>query len=384
MSNDHHATVLAGIPQTNLSLYHKIRFSVGDPTVFIQLPSAKRILILRDIEIARAKQTAHADEFFCNTDFAPPNGLSGDRETATAQALVECLKLNNITSVTSDRTLPLIYAHMIEQAGITLTCDLDLGVMERRSKDESELVHLRNAQSITEEIMRYACELIFNTTADKSGQLIHEGSPLTSEHMISLIDIAFLKHGATTPHGSIVAGGPIGSDCHHRGTGILHTQQPIIIDIFPHIRSTGYNGDCTRTICHGDIPDQLAKMHKAVFEAKAAAQDATKSGATGEDVHNAAISVIMNSGYSIGVAHDSDPDTHTTMAHGTGHGIGLDVHEPPLLDINGPELVVGDVITIEPGLYCKAIGGLRIEDMVAVTETGYENFNTLPTDLHWD
>jgi len=383
MTNEHHAIVLAGIPQTNLSLFHKIRFTVGDPTVYIQLPTGKRILILRDIEIARAKQSAHADEFYCNADFTPEAGLSGDREIATAQALAECLKQNNITSVTSDRTLPLVYAHMIEQAGISLACDLDLGVMERRAKDHSELAHLRNAQAITEQVMRYACELIFCTTADKDGQLIHEGTPLTSEHMISLIDIAFLQRGASTPHGSIVAGGPIGADCHHRGTGILHTSQPIIIDVFPHIRATGYNGDCTRTICHGDIPDQLAKMHKAVFEAKAAAQDATKPGTTGEDVHQAAIEVITDHGYSFGIAKDSDPDTHTTMAHGTGHGIGLDVHEPPLLDYNAPELVVGDVLTIEPGLYSKSIGGLRIEDMVAVTKAGYENYNTLPTGLHW-
>ncbi|MGV6814380.1 MAG: M24 family metallopeptidase [Phycisphaerales bacterium] len=383
MSNEHHAIVLAGIPQTNLSLFHRIRFSVGDPTAFIQLPTGKRILILRDIEIARAKQSAHADEFYCNADFTPENGLSGDREIATAQALAECLKGNDITSVTSDRSLPLVYAHMIEHAGITLDCDLDLGVMERRAKDASELAHLRNAQAITEEVMRYACELIFNTAADSQGQLIHEGTPLTSERMISLIDIAFLQRGASTPHGSIVAGGPIGADCHHRGAGVLRTSEPIIIDIFPHIRATGYHGDCTRTICHGDIPDQLAKMHAAVFEAKAAAEAATKPGTTGEDVHKAAIGVIQAHGYSLGIAKDTDPDSYTTMAHGTGHGIGLDVHEPPLLDFNGPELIVGDVITIEPGLYSKSIGGLRIEDMVAVTEDGYENFNTLPTGLHW-
>jgi Xaa-Pro aminopeptidase len=71
------------------------------------------------------------------------------------------------------------------------------------------------------------------------------------------------------------------------------------------------------------------------------------------------------------------------MPHGTGHGIGLDVHEPPLIDVGGPELVEGDVLTIEPGLYCKAIGGIRIEDMVAVTKDGIENFNTLQTGLAW-
>jgi Xaa-Pro aminopeptidase len=71
------------------------------------------------------------------------------------------------------------------------------------------------------------------------------------------------------------------------------------------------------------------------------------------------------------------------MVHGTGHGVGLDVHEPPLLDFGGPKLVVGDALTIEPGLYCKAIGGVRVEDMVIVTADGCENLNTLPEGLEW-
>ena len=180
-----------------------------------------------------------------------------------------------------------------------------------------------------------------------------------------------------------MACGPIGADCHHRGEGELKTGQPIIIDIFPHIRSTGYNGDCTRTIVHGHIPDEVAKMHAAVLEAKQAAEAVCKAGATGEDVHLAAIGVIKKHGYNAGLPADDAPDSFCSMVHGTGHGIGLEVHEPPLLDMKGPELVVGDVLTIEPGLYCKAIGGLRIEDMVAVTEDGCENFNALPTGLQW-
>ena len=356
---------------------------MGDPTVYIHIDNGPRIMILRDIEIARAKQTARADEFYSPADFAPLSGLSGDRQVATAQSLAQCLLKNNIRSVTADQSLPLIYAHMIKEAGIDLTCDLNLGIMERRSKDETELTHLRNAQFITEQVMRFACQRILNATANSKGQLIHDGEPLTSEYMISQIDIEFLKLGASTPHGSIVACGPIGSDCHHRGAGILHTSQPVIIDIFPHIRATGYNGDCTRTIVHGDIPNEVTKMHTAVLEAKNAAQSVTKPGVTGEDVHNAVVKVIQSHGYQVGLPKDSDPDTVCTMTHGTGHGIGLEVHEPPLLDFKGPALVVGDVLTIEPGLYCKAIGGLRIEDMVAVTKSGCENFNSLPTDLQW-
>ena len=71
------------------------------------------------------------------------------------------------------------------------------------------------------------------------------------------------------------------------------------------------------------------------------------------------------------------------MPHGTGHGIGLDVHEPPLLDRNGPTLLAGDVVTIEPGLYSNATGGVRIEDMVLVTDQGCDTFNELPEGLTW-
>jgi Xaa-Pro aminopeptidase len=374
---------MAGIPQTNLGLYHKIRFSVGDPCAYIETDDGMRVLIIRDIEMERAKQSARADKVFCPADFEPEEGLDGDRETATAQALAECLMRGGITSVTADRSLPLIYAFMMQSEGIELECDIDLGVHERRSKDAEELGHLRAAQATTETVMRQICEMILGSAADADGTLIHDGTPLTSERVISMIDIAFLEHGATTPHGSIAACGPIGSDCHHRGAGDLKTGQPIIIDIFPHIRKTGYNGDCTRTIVHGTIPAEVARMHAAVLEAKNAGEAVIKPGVTGEEVHQAVIDVIKAHGYNAGLPADDAPDSFCSMVHGTGHGIGLEVHEQPLLDLRGPELVVGDVLTIEPGLYCKAIGGLRIEDMVAVTEDGCENFNTLPTDLQW-
>lgn len=380
------ATVFAGSPMTNLALYHQIRFSVGDPTALIILPkngSPHRLLMIRDIEMDRAKKTARADEVVCPKDFAPTDWETGDRELETAQSVAECLSQHKITTAIVDRTLPAIYAHYITKAGIQIHCDSELGVLDRRSKDPQELQHLREAQSITEGCMRMACETIARSTADSNGQLIHDGQPLTSERMFQMIDIWFLENGGATPHGSIVAGGPIGSDCHDRGHGPLYTGQPIIIDLFPYIKSSHYHGDCTRCVVHGDIPNEVTKMHIAVIEAKEAAQNAVRPGVTADSVHQAAIKVIKAHGYQTGIPDESAPDTTCSMVHGTGHGIGLDVHEPPLLDVGGPELVLGDVLTIEPGLYCKAIGGIRIEDMVAVTETGIENFNSLPTDLSW-
>ena len=124
-------------------------------------------------------------------------------------------------------------------------------------------------------------------------------------------------------------------------------------------------------------------MHEAVRAAKEAGVASIRSGTTGEDVHRATIEVIRKHGFEVGLPPEDAPSEWCGMVHGTGHGVGLQVHEPPLLDFNAPELVVGDVLTVEPGVYCAAIGGIRIEDMVAVTEDGCENFNRLPEGLSW-
>jgi len=380
------ATVMAGIPQLNGGLYRRIRFSVVDPVVYVALPAEdgreKTVLILRDIEMDRARRQARVDQVACPADFAPEGGLSGDRETATAQAAAECLRRAGVGRVVGDRTLPLIFADLIRQAGIAVECDPELGVIERRSKDEQEIAWLREAQQVTEGAMKMACELIASATAGPGGVLVRDGQPLTSERVRAAIDHWLLDRGYSNPP-SIVAGGPGGADCHNLGSGPLTTAQPVIVDIFPRNRQTLYHGDCTRTVVHGDIPDEIARMHAVVREAKAAATAAVKAGVTGEAVHLATREVITRRGFDVGPPAEDSPGSRCAMVHGTGHGVGLDVHEPPLLDMNGPELVAGDVVTIEPGLYQNDVGGVRVEDMVVVTEDGCENLNTLHEGLDW-
>lgn len=380
------AIVMAGIPETNKTLYHRIRFLVGDPAALVELPgdgdSRSTTLILRDIEMARARQHARADDVACPADFAPESGLSGDRETATAQSTAELLGRNGIRHVVSDRTLPLIYAHEIQRAGIAIDCDTDMGILERRAKDEQEVEWLRAAQQATEGAMEMACRLVANASAGAAGVLQHDGAPLTSERLRAAIDVWLLERGFSNPT-SIVACGADCADCHNHGSGPLRTEQSVIIDIFPVDRETLYNGDCTRTSVHGDISSELERMLAAVVEAKAAAIAATRAGVSGEDVHRATCAVIEKHGFNLSLPPDDAPDTYTGMTHGTGHGIGLDVHEPPLLDFSGPQLIKGDALTIEPGVYGRAFGGVRVEDMVIVTDDGCENLNHLPEILDW-
>ncbi len=379
------ATLFAGIPAHNCALYHQIRFQAGDPAALVVLGdngSRRRRLIIRDIEMDRARASARADDVSAPADFEPAGGLSADRETATAQAAAEMLRREGVSRVRADRTLPLSYAHEIEAAGIELVYDPDLGVRDRRAKDEQELAWLREAQQTTERCVRMACETIASAEAGAGGDLSLEGEPLTSERVRAMIDVWLLERGYLNEM-CIVAGGTQGGDCHERGSGQLRTGEPVIIDVFPRNRVTLYNGDCTRTVCHGQAPDELVRMHAAVVEAKRDAIAATRAGVTGEDVHRATIAALARHGYRFCRPVEVTSDDEAAMVHGTGHGVGLEVHEPPLLDMGAPPLVAGDVLTIEPGLYRRSLGGVRVEDMAAVTPSGADNFNSIPDGLSW-
>ena len=379
------ARLMAGIPQVNRTFYQWIRFSVGDPAAWVEVPTetgTRSTLILRDIEMGRARQHARADAVACPSDFEPAGGLSGDRETATAQAAAELLRRAQVRQVTTDRTLPFIFAHFAREAGIEVVYDEAWGVAERRTKDVVEVTHLREAQAMTERAMEMACRRVARAEANSQGVLVADGEPLTSDRLRTEIDTFLMQHGYNNPT-SIVASGPQGADCHDHGHGELRTGEPVIIDIFPCNRETLYNGDCTRTVVHGEVSERLRAMHAAVVQAKAAAIAATRAGVTGEEVHAATSQSMRDAGFEMGLPQDDSPLSYCGMTHGTGHGIGLDVHEPPLLDKGGPVLVVGDALTIEPGLYCREVGGVRVEDMVIVTEEGCENLNQLPEGLTW-
>ena len=379
------ARIAAGIPEVHSSLYWRIRFSVGDQVVLIELPTAtgsESVLILRDIEMDRARQHARVDRVACPAHFAPEGGLSGDRETANAQAAAECLRRAGVTHAVGDRTLPLIFADFARKAGITIECDPERWVKERRQKSPEEIEHLREAQRITEGAIQLACEMIANASARADGVLMHEGQPLTSERVRAAVDHWLLDRNFVNPM-AIIAGGPSAADCHFYGFGELRTSEPVIVDIFPRYRLTRYNGDCTRTVVHGDIPDEVKRMHAAVRSAKLAAEQTIKVGATGEAVHRATIQAMLDAGYAFGLPAEDAQLSYCALTHGTGHGIGLDVHEPPLLDIKGPALLAGEALTVEPGLYRRDLGGVRIEDMVIVTEGGCDNLNTLSDELSW-
>ncbi len=374
------ARIMAGIPDLNASLFRRIGVPLGDPAAWIELDS-RRIALVRDLEMDRVLQIGHADEVTCPGEHPPPAGLSPDRETATAESVAQFLRAAKVEKIYADRSLPYIFVWHLEQAEIEVLYDENLGVLDRRTKTSQEIEYLAAAQRTTEEVMRMICETIARASVAADGTLQHDGETLTSERVRSMAAFEFIQRNFSMSHGAIVATTPHVADCHHSGAGPLYTERPIVIDLFPRDESTRYWGDCSRTVVHGQASDTVKAMHSAVLEAKATAIAALTAGTTAHAVHAASENVLTRHGYPSSRGTITD---HPSIQHGTGHGIGLDLHEPILLDFDGGEILEGEVFTIEPGLYGRHDGGIRIEDMLVVTRGEARNLNTLPETLNWD
>ncbi len=382
---DRDALLIAGAPSSHLTLYHRVGFRCGDPAAFIQTPQGSTFIV-RDIELPRAAKQARADLVARPNDFMPDGvaSLSGDRETATAQAAAECLRRAGVKRVRLDRHTGMIYADHCRAAGVEPVYDPELGVADRRVKTAEEQQGLEQAQAVTQQGIELVCRLIARAEVGDDGVLMHEGKVLTSEIARRAASVFFLDQGFSEPAGSIVAGFPHTADCHHRGAGPLRTGQAVIVDLFPCDAATGLFGDCTRTVVHGQPSEAVQRMHDAVLASKAAAESVCRPGATGGEVHQATQMALRTAGFA---APDEAPEGLTqepTMPHGTGHGVGLAVHEPILLaaGVTAP-LLAGEALTIEPGLYSTRDGGVRVEDLVLTTDDGCRVVGDLPTGLDW-
>jgi len=195
----------------------------------------------------------------------------------------------------------------------------------------------------------------------------------TSEKAHALIDAVLTKHGCESPEGHIVSGGKEGASPHAKGNGVLQAGEPIVIDIYPRSKKTGYFADMTRTVCIGNASAKVQKMYDAVLGAQELALSMIKPGAACVDIQKAVEEFFTDAGF-ITSGKGTEFAFVEGFVHGVGHGVGLNVHEAPRIGRGSADILrEGDVVTIEPGLYYKKVGGVRLEDMVLVTADGCRN-----------
>ncbi len=221
----------------------------------------------------------------------------------------------------------------------------DVLTSQRATKDAHEMIALRAALALTDDVYAAVSRSI------RPGQ--------TEREVAWFIEREFRDRGGDGPaFATIVAAGPNAARPHHAsGDRRLQEGEPIIIDMGACV--DGYNGDLTRTVCFGPAPDRLCEVYNAVNRANRAAIASAGPGVPVKDVDGAARTLIREAGFG------------DFFVHSLGHGLGLQVHEAPSLnESSNAVLQVGQVFTIEPGVYIPEWGGVRIEDVAVVIDAG--------------
>ncbi len=271
-------------------------------------------------------------------------------------------------------SFPLGYARELEKAKINVRPAEGLFWPERASKTDKDLKLMRRALQITEAGLARAMEVLKASRRGADGKLRWSAKVLTSEILRAEIDSAILRAGGT-PANTIVAGGDQACDPHERGSGPLRANSLIILDIFPRDAKSGYYGDLTRTVVRGRASEAQRRLWVTVKEGQEWALGQIKAGVDGMTIHRGIQDLFEKRGYKTGVKKGR----RVGFFHGTGHGLGLDIHEYPRLQ--KVVLREREVVTVEPGLYYPGLGGVRIEDVVAVTRTGCKMLSSFPKQL---
>ncbi|WP_254271448.1 M24 family metallopeptidase [Haloarcula marina] len=361
---------LVDADSTDSDQYYLSGFDAPDPFVTLY-DGETHLLFPRSLEYGRAVREARAEsvERYVDFDHAKLVDEHGPEE-AVSHVLARFLRSYDVDSVAVPPRFPLKTADGLRARGVSVTADTDGVVTEiRATKTEEEIDHVRAAQRANEASMQAAEDLLRSATVADDGTLEHDGEALTSERVKEEIEVTLLRHGCSLDE-TIVACGSDAADPHDRGSGPLSAEAAIIVDIFPQDKATKYHADMTRTFSVGEPSETIREWYDLTERAMDAAFDALEPGATGKAVHDAVCDVYEDAGLP---TLRSDDRAETGFIHSTGHGVGLDVHELPRLSPAGGELKPGHVVTIEPGLYDPEVGGVRIEDLVVVTEDGYEN-----------
>ena len=361
-------------------LRHEVPVAIPDPFLYAER-EGRRVVVLHSLEIPRVREEAPDLEIVpleqLGSDELFSQGLKG-WEITLELALRACRELG-IESAAVPESFPVGHADHLRANGIELTIARDLFENRRRAKNETELRGIRNAQKACEAALDASRELLRRAQANGGGLEV-DGKPLTSERLKRVIEEVFADHDVEGGD-MIVSHGPQTAVGHEMGSGQIAPNEPIVFDLFPRDKATGCYADMTRTYVVGEPSDEVKEWYRLVKEALDTSTAGVKPGVNGRKLYEQVCDIFQQAGYKTQLNKEPGEVLEDGFFHGLGHGVGLEVHELPTMGRVGHDLVAGDVVTVEPGLYRSGYGGLRLEDLVLVTENGYEVITDYPYDL---
>jgi len=355
------AIMLAGSAGDCPDIEYATGFRAMDPVLYLRR-RRRAVLVVPEMEAGRAERTARG------VSVATPRGLGlvGTTRRGLAEWAVALARRERVRAIRVPDSFPHGVARRLQRAGVRVHLLRGAAFPERAVKTPEELRRMAETQQAAVIAMRAAIALIEAASVDADGFLRCRGRRLTSEDVRRAIAKVLFDHTCLCRE-VIVAGGRQAADPHERGHGPLREREAIVIDIFPQHEGHGYWGDLTRTVVKGAASRALRAMYDAVRSAQSAALAQVRGGVQCRTVHLSAAREFERRG----LRTTRRPGGGMGFIHGTGHGVGLAVHEAPSLGLNRQRLRRGNVVTVEPGLYYPDVGGVRIEDTVVVTRGGW-------------
>jgi Xaa-Pro aminopeptidase len=352
------------------ALRHEVPISIGDPFLYVE-SNGTRAVLASSLERPRIEEIGGLeiiDENDIGWDELIASGI--ERWDADFEAAVRAVEHFGLEHAVVPPEFPLELADRLRTKGIEIHTDAAEFTRRRRAKTPAELDGIRRAQRAADAAMARAAELL------------RSGESLTAEQVRLEMQAVCSSMGCTLAADAIVGPGAQGAIGHDPGSGPLPPQTPIIVDIWPRDDASACYADMTRTFVVGPVPDDIAEWHALTREALEATRAAVRPGVTGKSVWEAACDVYERAGHATQRTKEPGKILRDGFFHGLGHGVGLDVHEEPGLGRGGSaELIAGDVVTLEPGTYRQGYGGIRLEDLVLVTDNGCETLTDFPYEL---
>ncbi len=374
------ALLVIAASEHDSNLYYATRFLAPDPFVFLQTENRK-ILLMTDLEIDRARSEAMVDEVRSLTAYEEKARQrthasdTGTRSPHLIDSVSLFLEECGVQEVEVPSNFPLEHADRLREKGVRVSAKPDPFFPSRLVKAEEEIAAIAETQRHTEAAMEAALSVL--RESEVKGEYVHwRGKVLTAEDLKKVISLSLMENDCIAQN-TIVACGAQGVDPHNRGSGPIRANESIVFDIFPRSNRTRYCADMTRTVVKGEASDGLKRMYEAVLAAQERGIELIRDGASGQAIHSEVARVMETRGFETGVVEGRNQG----FFHGTGHGVGLDVHEPPRIGKVDQTLGAGQVVTVEPGLYYLRWGAVRIEDLVVVGTDGCRNLTNFPKFL---
>jgi Xaa-Pro aminopeptidase len=365
-------------------VFHVTRFLAPDPIIALE-QDGEVVIVANSLEEGRARKESRAREVF-NIDHFGAKELSAkgiDREELDAEITKRLLDSRGLRRVAVAPYFPLGMAERLRGAGVEIVIDREISE-RRRAKRPDEIAALEATQRATEDAWAKGVDALKRATVRKDGTLDLDGGTFTAERLRAIVESRLLELGCVS-EGAIIAPGKQAADPHMIGSGPLRAGEAIVMDIFPQHKTTRYFADMTRTVSRGEPPAEIARMYEITMRAQDAGIKALRPGVTGREVHELVEDIIFDAGYDTlrpGQRRSGNNGPPRGFIHGTGHGVGLEIHELPNIGRSGSgPLAVGDVVTVEPGIYLPELGGVRLEDMLVITETGSRDLTRAPRQL---